>query len=118
MIVVTLFGFAVLHTVATKCIAGIYICIYIYHMYIFTFKIFIVYNIININNQLAGDCMLDTNSKTNFEENVHFVNNFNETKVFGHGFFDQFNKIIQEIAISNSNYNNYQITDSIDKLHK
>ncbi|VVC24615.1 Serine proteases, trypsin family, serine active site,Peptidase S1, PA clan,Serine proteases, trypsin [Cinara cedri] len=85
MIIVTVFGFAVLHTAATKCI--------------------------------AGDCMLDASSRKNSEDNLHFVNYMNESKVFGRGFYDDLNKIIQEMAISNANYNNYQITDSIDELH-
>lgn len=62
--------------------------------------------------------MLDANSETISEENVHLFDIFNESKVFGRGYFDQLNKYIQEMAISNAYYNNYQITDSTDELHK
>lgn len=62
--------------------------------------------------------MLDENSKSISEENFNFFDSFNESKVFSHGYFDQLNKYIQEMAISNANNNNYQITDSTNELHK
>ncbi|XP_015365304.1 PREDICTED: trypsin-1-like [Diuraphis noxia] len=90
MIVVALFGLAILqHTAATKCISAI-----------------------------AGDRMLESNSKIKSGENVFVVNDLYDWNDYFSDFFISFQQITEEFTNYNENYidQTIEVTNNVDEL--
>ncbi|KAF0761981.1 trypsin-1-like, partial [Aphis craccivora] len=87
MIVVTLFGLAILHTAATKCI--------------------------------AGDCLLETNSKIKSEESFFFFDDLYDWNDYFRDYFSDFFISYEGIVNSNENYidQTIDVTNIVDELH-
>lgn len=100
MIVVAVFGLAVLHAAATKCIDGIRNSLW--ECFDFLVNFYMFYSI------SVGDRLPELDSEIKSGENFYTGNSLNDSKGFYGDFSSRFNKIIQEMTILSNEIKNLQ----------